>query len=91
MSPIRIALMSALIAAAAAGTTMVPTASAQSVSDSAKSTANDASRWTQKQWKTAKAKWSKEKGKWESCNKQATNQKLSGRKSWSFLYTCMTS
>jgi hypothetical protein len=92
MSPIRIALMSAVIVTAAAGTAMAPRPSAaQSMSNSAKSTADDVSKWTQKQWKTAKAKWSKEKDKWASCNKRATRQKLSGRKSWSFLYTCMTS
>ena len=38
------------------------TASAPSVSDSAKSTANDTYRWTQKRWKTAKAKWFEGKG-----------------------------
>jgi hypothetical protein len=71
---------------------MVPRPSAaESMSDSAKSTADDVSKWTRKQWNSAKTKWSKERGKWTSCNKQATRKKLSGRKSWSFVYTCMTS
>ena len=51
---------------------------------------DDVSKWTQKQWDTAKAKWSKEKTKWASCQKQSDEQKLSGRKSWQFLYDCMT-
>ena len=50
----------------------------------------DVSKWTQKQWNAAKAKWSKEKTKWSGCQKQASEQKLSGRKSWKFLYDCMT-
>jgi hypothetical protein len=33
----------------------------------------------------------KQKDKWNGCNKQAADKNLSGRDSWSFLYTCMTS
>lgn len=50
----------------------------------------DVSKWTQKQWDAAKAKWSEEKAKWGDCQKQAAKAKLSGRKSWQFLYDCMT-
>ena len=50
----------------------------------------DVSKWTQKQWDAAKAKWSEEKAKWGDCKKQSTKAKLSGRKSWQFLYDCMT-
>ena len=50
----------------------------------------DVSKWTQKQWDAAKAKWSEEKAKWGDCQKQAKHEKLSGRKSWQFLYDCMT-
>ena len=50
----------------------------------------DVSKWTQKQWDAAKAKWSEEKAKWGDCQKQSTKAKLSGRKSWQFLYDCMT-
>ena len=53
------------------------------------STATKVENWTQKQWDTAKAKWSKNKTKWNTCNKEADDQKLSGRKSWSYLYDCM--
>ena len=51
--------------------------------------AEDVSKWTTKQWNAAKAKWSNEKVKWADCQKQADEKKLSGRKSWSFLYDCM--
>jgi hypothetical protein len=50
----------------------------------------DVSKWSQRQWNAAKAKWVKEKAKWSDCQKQADRQKLSGRKSWSFLSNCMT-
>ena len=45
--------------------------------------------WTTKQWNAAKATWAKDKAKWASCQRRSTEQKLEGRKSWSFLYTCM--
>jgi hypothetical protein len=50
----------------------------------------DVSKWTQKQWDAAKAKWTEEKVKWAGCQKQAKGKTLSGRKSWQFLYDCMT-
>jgi len=50
----------------------------------------DVSKWTQKQWNVAKAKWSEEKTKWNDCQTQAKTKNLSGRKSWQFLYDCMT-
>ena len=46
--------------------------------------------WTTKQWDAAKQEWAKDKAKWADCEKQSDKQKLEGRKSWSFLYTCMT-
>jgi hypothetical protein len=51
---------------------------------------DDVSKWTMKQWNQARAKWAKEKDKWADCRKQAKDQKLTGRKSWSFLASCMT-
>jgi hypothetical protein len=47
--------------------------------------------WTKEQWAAARKEWSKDKAKWANCRKQSKDQKLSGRDSWSFLYTCMTS
>jgi hypothetical protein len=46
--------------------------------------------WTRKQWDAAQKEWAKDKAKWADCRKQSKAQKLSGRKSWSFLYQCMT-
>jgi hypothetical protein len=54
------------------------------------STVDDVSKWTTKHWNQAKAKWAKEKVKWSDCEKEAKDQKLTGRKSWSFIYDCMT-
>jgi hypothetical protein len=50
----------------------------------------DVSKWSRRQWNEAKAKWSQEKAKWSDCQKRADQKKLSGRKSWTFLYNCMT-
>jgi hypothetical protein len=63
-----------------------------SAPDSSKpSTATQVETWTNTQWEAAKEKWAKDKAKWASCQEQSSKQKLEGRKSWSFLYTCMTS
>jgi hypothetical protein len=51
---------------------------------------DDVSKWTTKQWNHAKAEWAKEKQKWADCQKQSKDQKLTGRKSWSFLASSMT-
>ncbi len=59
-------------------------------SSSTSSKIDDVSKWTTKQWNQAKAKWAKEKEKWADCQKQSKDQKLTGRKSWSFLASCMT-
>ncbi len=46
--------------------------------------------WTIKQWNSAKREWAKDKSQWADCRQQSMKQKLTGRKSWSFLYTCMS-
>jgi hypothetical protein len=53
--------------------------------------ADDVGKWTRKEWNAARAKYAKEKEKWADCRKQSADQKLTGRKSWSFLASCMTS
>jgi hypothetical protein len=60
-------------------------------SSSISSKVDDVSKWTSEQWSKAKAEWAKEKEKWADCQKQAGDKKLSGRESWSFLASCMTS
>jgi hypothetical protein len=49
------------------------------------STATQVEKWTTKQWETAKKEWTKDKKKWADCRKQSRDQKLKGRKIWSFL------
>jgi hypothetical protein len=89
MSKIR----SALIAAAILGVITSGVALAQTTTppSSTSSKVDDGSKWTSQQWNQAKAKWAKEKEKWADCRKQSKEQKLTGRKSWSFLASCMTS
>jgi hypothetical protein len=67
-------------------TTSTPAASTKSQP----STMDKAKDMTRKQWNAAKKKWAQEKDKWASCNKQSKDQKLSGRKSWTFIGKCMT-
>ena len=45
--------------------------------------------WTRKHWNELKAGFEKEKDKWADCRKQNKEQKLRGKKSWAFLYSCM--
>ena len=61
-----------------------------SVSAQAAQTMTDVSKWTRKQWSAAKAKWAAEKDAWNGCQNEARTKNLSGRKSWQFLYDCMT-
>src|SRR5258708_23696902 len=84
---------SALVAAAVLGVVTSGVALAQTTtpSSSISSKVDDVSKWTSKQWNQAKAKWAKEKEKWADCQKQSKDQNLTGRKSWSFLASCMTS
>ena len=59
-------------------------------SDTPSSTTAKVENWTTEQWDAAKAEWAKDKTKWADCQQQSTDRKLADRKSWSFLYTCMT-
>ena len=54
-------------------------------------TSTEVETWTNKQWQAAKKEWAKDETKWAGCRSQSGKQKLAGRKSWSFLYTCMAS
>jgi hypothetical protein len=99
MHAVRSALAAAAIFAVAASgaalaqETTPPSATPAPSSEPASKTpskADEVSEWSGKQWNRAKAQFAKEKDKWTDCQKQAKDQKLAGRKSWSFLYTCMT-
>ena len=67
-----------------------PTSAGTSPAASEPTTATKVENWTEKQWDAAKQKWSQDQARWNACNQDAKAQKLSGRKSWSFLYDCMT-
>jgi hypothetical protein len=89
MSFVRSALVAAaVLSMVTSGVTLAQTTTPPS---STSSKIDDASKWTSKQWNKAKAKWVKEKEKWADCQKQSKDQNLTGRKSWSFLASCMTS
>jgi hypothetical protein len=80
------------LAQTTAPTRPAPTTSTLAASTKSQpSTMDKAKDMTRKQWNAAKKKWAQEKDKWASCNKQSKDQKLSGRKSWTFIGKCMTS
>jgi hypothetical protein len=71
-------------------TAPTPNPALKTQASSEPSTAAKVENWTKKQWNAAKQKWSQDKAKWNACNQDTKDQKLSGRKSWSYLYDCMT-
>jgi hypothetical protein len=87
-------LMSLVAVAVTAGAAQAQASSnaapGQSFSAQASQTVTDVSKWTRRQWNAAKAKWAEEKHVWNGCRTQAKAQQLEGRKSWQFLYDCMT-
>ena len=94
MSFVRSALIAAAVlgvVTSGVGLAQTPTPATPEPAASTSSKVDDVSKWTTKQWNQAKAKWAKEKEKWSDCQKQSKDQKLAGRKSWSFLASCMTS
>jgi hypothetical protein len=78
------ALVAALAMSAGTALAQTPVAPAAPSSDLTR-----VEHWTTKQWNAAKVDWTKDKAKWADCRQSSTDQKLTGRKSWSFLYTCM--
>jgi hypothetical protein len=60
-----------------------------SSSTTVSSTADQVKDWTRKKWNAMKREWRKDKAKWDACNQRASDQKLSGKASWSFIYDCM--
>jgi hypothetical protein len=90
MSFVRSALISAAILGVVTSGVALAQTQATKPESSSSSPIDEVSKWTTKQWNHAKAKWAKEKEKWADCQKQSKEQKLTGRKSWSFLAACMT-
>ena len=75
----------------APATTPAPAASGQALSDPTRPLPARVETWTRKRWEAAKKEWAADKTKWADCRKQSSAQKLAGRKSWLFLYNCMSS
>jgi hypothetical protein len=97
MSRMRVAASGVILAAAVALSAhtqvlaQAPRSPEPKATTSEPSTVTKVENWTRKQWNAAKREWSKNKEKWDRCNQQATDRHLTGRKSWSFIYDCMTS
>ena len=86
------ALSSAAFAQTSASPPATKSAPATSAMDTTKpSMSTQVETWTKAQWEAAKKDWAKDTAKWADCQKQSDKQKLEGRKSWPFLYKCMTS
>jgi hypothetical protein len=84
-------LSSAAIAQTSASPPATKPVPATSAADSSKaSIPTQVENWTKDQWEAAKKEWAKDTAKWTDCQKQSSKQKLEGRKSWPFLYKCMT-
>ena len=100
MSRLRFCFMAIAITTVMSGNAMTQTSAAPPTTKAAPaasspdlsspSTVIQVERWTQKQWEAATKTWAKDKKKWSNCRTQAKEGKLAGRKSWSFLYKCMT-
>jgi hypothetical protein len=91
---VRSTLVTAAMLGALSPAVLLAQNTAPSPSTSPSSTSSkidEVSHWTEEQWDHAKAQWAREKEKWADCQKQAQDQNLTGRKSWSFLASCMTS
>jgi len=84
------ALALAIAITASAALAQYSHSSSPSTTSSISNTASEVKEWTLKKWRAAKREWRKDKAKWEACNGKAADQKLKGRASWSFIYTCMT-
>jgi hypothetical protein len=91
MSLVRSAIVAVAMLGVVAPGAAFAQATAPAPAPSTSSKVDDVSRWTEEQWNRAKAQWAMEKEKWANCQKQAQDQNLTGRKSWSFLASCMTS
>jgi len=78
------------VGAASAQTPSPPPSSTAFTSTTETSTVSKVEKWSTKEWNAAKSKWTKEKVKWADCQQQSTERNLKGRKSWAFLYGCMT-
>lgn len=73
----------------AVGSAALAQSTSSSPSTTVSSTADQVKHWTLKKWNAMKREWRKDKAKWDACNRRASDEKLSGKASWSFIYDCM--
>jgi hypothetical protein len=85
---IRYAVAGALVAATFA---IAPVQAQEPAKKEEPSKGQEVKNWSLKQWNRARAEFAKDKAKWASCREQGKEQKLHGKASWEFLYTCMKS
>jgi hypothetical protein len=88
VAPLAVSLTCGVALAQSAGP--APNRALKTQASSDPSTAAKVENWTKKQWKAAKQKWSQDKAKWNACNQDTKDRRLSGCKSWSYLYDYMT-
>jgi hypothetical protein len=88
MSRIRLAVGTIVVAAALALSAQAQTPAPKKPAAEPSTTAK-VETWTQKKWDATKHEWQKDRAKWDACNQRATDQHLTGRKSWSYIYDCM--
>jgi hypothetical protein len=79
-----------VVACGGAALAQAPASQPAETSSSPASAATRVEVWTKKEWTAMKSEWVKDRERWTACRHQADEQKLAGRKSWSFLYQCMT-
>jgi hypothetical protein len=72
-----------------AQTPAAPSASSPAATTSEPSVITKIDNWTAEEWSAATTEWAKETTKWAACQQRATDQQLTGRTSWTFLYNCM--
>ena len=65
-------------------------AAESSASEQLSKAVDQVDKWTKKKFEAARKEWVRNKEQSADCRKQAGEQNLKGRKSWSFLYKCMT-
>jgi hypothetical protein len=90
MKHARIFLSASVILVVAFGSAFAQAPAPSGPASSKESVAKRVETWTTKQWNAAKKEWARDRAKWADCQNKSKAQKLSGRKSWSFLYQCMT-
>ena len=88
LSTVLLVAIAAGSAALAQSTSANPPAT-PSPSPTISSTTDQVKDWTLKKWNAMKHEWRKDKVKWDACYQRASDQKLSGKASWAFIYDCM--